>query len=318
MSMSITTPQEKTSRRRVHFSLPEAKLTLTSDKRTLHGTTKYLNGTLINITSTIHLAHELGKSDEKNEINRVFKSSLKSNGNSISFKENSQFKKSLNIHRLTSAKDYQGRNSIPTTTLVAGRRRTNKTITRKSFNTLPIIERKSSSLEDFDGDSLEEESAHDTKSKTSNLTRYKSSDDLRDFNNFKTKSIILKLPEAQKEFNSAQKKPQTLNSLQVPSGTSKIYKKNHFINLFVFHFLAPSFQNCETNSKLKSDVVSSENTNDRLDVTQIGSDGNLEQFFEFVEKWRTNRLAGNKKIDDIFRNSSSKSFNKNSCKALTK
>lgn len=33
---------------------------------------------------------------------------------------------------------------------------------------------------------------------------------------------------------------------------------------------------------------------------------NLDEFFNFVEKWRTNRVAGNKKIDDIFRNSSCK------------
>lgn len=323
MSMSITsltTPQDKSSRR-VRFSLPEAKLTLTTDKRTLHGTTKYVNGTLINVTSTIH---ELGKSNGKNEINGVFKSSLKSGGgNNIPTKETSQYKVSLNIHRPTSVniKEHQGRHSLPTTTTasaVVGRRKTSKTITRKSFNTLPIIERKSSSLEDFDEDSLEEDAGHDAKSKAStNLTRYKSTDDLRDPGNFKVKSTVLKLPEAQNGFNSVQKKPQATNTLKVPDYAdtlSTIFHsffsspQNIFKHFSLFHFLAPSFQSCETNRKLKSDVVLCDTNDDRLSVTQIDSSGNLEQFFEFVDKWRANRLAGNKKIDDIFRNSSCKFF----------
>jgi hypothetical protein len=214
---SLTTPQEKSSRR-VRFSLPEAKLTLTSDKRTLHGTTKYVNGTLINVTSTIHSAHE---KNGKNEINGVFKSSLK--GNNGSAKESSQYKVSLNIHRPSSG--IQGRNSLPTTTsAVVGRRRTSKTITRKSFNTLPIIERKSSSLEDFDEDD-DDETVHDTQSsKTSNLTRYKSSDDLRDANNFKVKNTVLKLPEAQNGFNGVQKKPPTSNTLKVPDYSDTLSK----------------------------------------------------------------------------------------------
>lgn len=227
MSMSITsltTPQEKSSRR-VRFSLPEAKLTLTSDKRTLHGTTKYVNGTLINVTSSIHSAHE---KNGKNEINGVFKSSLK--GNNGSAKESSQYKVSLNIHRPTSVSGIQGRNSLPTTTsAVVGRRRTSKTITRKSFNTLPIIERKSTSLEDFDEDSLEDETGHDTKSsKTSNLTRYKSSDDLRDANIYKVKSTVLKLPEAQNGFNGVQKKTPTSNTLKVPDYSDTLSKFSSF------------------------------------------------------------------------------------------
>lgn len=211
MSMSITSlssSQEKSSRR-VRFSLPEAKLTLTSDKRTLHGTTKYVNGTLINVTSTIH---ELGKANTKNDINGGIKSNLKSNG--IPSKE--QYKVSLNISRPTSVasiKENQGRNSLPTTTsAVASRRRTSKTITRKSFNTLPIIERKSSSLEDFDEDSLEEGSGYDARSKT-NLSKYKSSDDLRDASSYKVRSTILKLPEAQ---SVVHKKLQTANTLKIP------------------------------------------------------------------------------------------------------
>lgn len=316
MSMSITslTSSQEKSSRRVRFSLPEAKLTLTTDKRTLHGTTKYVNGTLINVTSTIH---ELGKSNSKNEINGAFKSSLKSNGNSIPSKETSQCKVSLNIHRPSSVaniKEQQGRNSLPvTTSAVVGRRKTTKTITRKSFNTLPIIERKSSSLEDFDEDSLEDESAHDAKLKTTNLTRYKSTDDLRDPNIFKVKSSVFKLPEAQNGTNCVQKKPQTSNTLKVPDNDtlSKIYVLFCQTSLqqkviLLFCLLAPSFQSCETNRKLKIDAVASDKTDDRISVKQIDSSGNLEQFFDFVDKWRANRLAGNKKIDDIFRNSSCK------------
>lgn len=60
--------------------------------------------------------------------------------------------------------------------------------------------------------------------------------------------------------------------------------------------LAPSSQSSETNRKLKSENVCDERLN--------ANEKNLEQFFEFVDKWRANRVAGNKKIDDIFRNSS--------------
>ena len=229
---SLTSPPEKSSRR-VRFSLPEAKLTLTTDKRTLHGTTKYVNGTLINVTSTIHSANEKGSS--KNEINGVFKSSLKSNGSSIPSKENSQYKVSLNIRptSVVGIKEH-GRNSLPMTTSagLVNRRNISKTITRKSFNTLPIIERKSSSLEDFDEDSLDgdqrDDSGHDMKSKqATNLARYKSSEDLRDPNNFKMKSTVLKLPEApngQSQNNFNQKKTITSNTLKVPEYSETLSK----------------------------------------------------------------------------------------------
>jgi hypothetical protein len=232
---SLTSPPEKSSRR-VRFSLPEAKLTLSSDKRTLHGTTKYVNGTLINVTSTIHSTKDLSKS--KNEINGVFKSSLKSNGTSIPLKDTSQYKVSLNIRPTSVATTKEhGRHSLPTPAsagLVNQQRRVSKIISRngeKSFNTLPIIERKSSSLEDFDEDSADgehkDESGHEPKGKSSNLTRYKSSDDLRDPNSFKVKSGVLKLPEAPNGTSScAQKKP-TSNTLKVPDyadSLSKIHK----------------------------------------------------------------------------------------------
>lgn len=223
MSITSIASQPEKSSRRVRFSLPEARLTFnTSDKRTLHGTSKYVNGTLINVTSTIHSAND----KSKNEINGVFKSSLKSNGNSIPTKETSQYKVSLNIRPTSVATvKEQGRHSLPNTTSagVVNRRRHSKATTRgseKSFNTLPIIERKSSSLEDFDEVSPDgEESGYDARSRaSSNLTRYKSTDDLRDPSNFKIKSSVLKLPEASNgsSTNLAQKKPTSSNTLKVP------------------------------------------------------------------------------------------------------
>lgn len=231
---SLTSPPEKSSRR-VRFSLPEARLTFnTNDKRTLHGTTKYVNGTLINVTSAIHSSNEHGKS--KNEINGVFKSSLKSNGANIPAKETSQYKVSFNIRPTSvAAIKEHGRNSLPTTTSagIVSRRRSSKVIARsdeKSFNTLPIIERKSSSLEDFDEDSLDGDEA---KLKTSsNLTRYKSTDDLRDPNNFKVKSSVLKLPEASNgsSMNAVQKKPATSsNTLKVPDYADACSESRRFI-----------------------------------------------------------------------------------------
>lgn len=312
--MSITTltsPPEKASRR-VRFSLPEAKLTFTTDKRTLHGTTKYVNGTLINVTSTIHSANELNKTNSKNETNGAFKSSLKSNG-----KETSQYKVSLNIRPATMME--KGRNSLPNTMSagVGNRRRQSKTITRsgeKSFNTLPIIERKSSSLEDFDDDSLDgdyrEENSHDTRSKsTTTLTRFKSSDDLRDATNSKTKSSVFKLPEASNGSSNFSQKKTSSNSLKVPDYSDTLSKyfplQTVSFDFHKFFLLAPSIQSCESR-KLKSESVSCDKE-DRLKASQ-NNEENLEQFFDFVDKWRANRLAGNKKIDDIFRNSSCKSF----------
>lgn len=232
--MSITalaSPSEKASRR-VRFSLPEAKLTFGADKRTLHGTTKYINGTLINVTSTIHSPNELvGKSNSKNEVNGMFKSSLKSNG-----KENSQYKVSLNIRPATVME--KGRNSLPNpmSAGVVSRRRQSKTITRngeKSLNTLPIIERKSSSLEDFDEDSLDgdyrDENSYDSRSKPpATLTRFKSSDDLRDSTNLKAKSSVFKLPEASNgSSNFSLKKTPTSNNLKVPDYSDTLSEYLH-------------------------------------------------------------------------------------------
>lgn len=235
----LTSPPPEKSSRRVRFSLPEAKLTLGNDKRTLHGTSKYVNGTLINVTSTIHTTTDLKTPNgSKNEI----KSSLKSNGgSSIPTKETSQYKVSLNIRPTSVASIREPRHSLPTTTsagLISQRRRVSKTITRgggKSFNTLPIIERKSSSLEDFDEDSLDGDYKEDDSRAKQNLTRYKSSDDLRDASNFKVKSGVLKLPEAP---NGVQKKAPTSNTLKVPEYSetlSELIEEKHFPRRKDFH-----------------------------------------------------------------------------------
>lgn len=232
---SLTSPPEKSSRR-VRFSLPEAKLTLYTDKRTLHGTSKYVNGTLINVTSTIHSANELGKSSSKNEINGAFKSSLRGNGSNIPTKETSQYKVALNIRptSVTAVAREQGRHSLPNTAApgIVSRRRHSKTITRsgeKFFNTLPIIERKSSSLEEFEDDSADGDSRdeYEAKSKApTNLTRFKSSDDLRDPSNFKVKSSVLKLPEASNGSVSLPlKKSTSSNTLKVPDYSDTISER---------------------------------------------------------------------------------------------
>lgn len=232
---SLTTPPEKNSRR-VRFSLPEAKLTLHSDKKALHGTTKYVNGTLINVALSIHSPNDLLKSSSKSD----FKSSLKSYGGGNQTKESLQCKALLNTRHMsaTTNKDY-GRNSLPATTAcIDNRKKCYRTVTTtgiKNFSKpLPIIERKSSSLEDFKGDSLEEdygeEMEHSSRVKPStNLARYKSTDDLSDASNYKLKNTVLKLPEdLNGAFNLARKKSSTSNILRVPDYSDTISK------LFIF------------------------------------------------------------------------------------
>jgi hypothetical protein len=64
----------------------------------------------------------------------------------------------------------------------------------------------------------------------------------------------------------------------------------------------PLPQSHETTRKQKvDDDVEYEIEND-----EDAGNENLDEFFKFVEKWRTNRVAGNKKIDDIFKSSSCK------------
>lgn len=274
LSSSLPTNVEK-NLRRVRFSLPEAKLNI--DKRAIHGTSKYVNGTLINVTSTIHSTNSEPKvkSSSSNTVanNVQLKTScLKSNGsNSIPLCKEpvvstpvtaSQYKLALNI-RPTSAingtQDFPSsisvqphRNSLPTTTNVnIARRRHSKSVvngrSEKTFNTLPIIEnssislfeRKSSSLDDNFDDDIgsgrdERRDQRDIEHKVmsmTNLTKYKSSDDLRDLSGFKSKSTVLKLPEA---LNSSAVNGQKIhkinilstNTLKVPEfSESKKYRR---------------------------------------------------------------------------------------------
>lgn len=203
--MSLTTSlhsQPEKSARRVRFSLPEAKLTLTSDHnsryRTLHGTSRYVNGTLINVTHTTHSSinskqtgdksivklNEIGKQPSKTELNGMFKSNLK-NGN---LPKDSQYKMSINLRptSVATTKDTQPiKHTLPKTTASASTNKKKfskmKTKSEKSFKTLPIIEKKFSSLEDLN-DEICNGKINDFKT---NLNRYKSTEDVRDPNNFK-------------------------------------------------------------------------------------------------------------------------------------
>jgi hypothetical protein len=219
---SLTSPSSPTSieknPRRVRFSLPEAKLTLLTDKRSVHGTTKYVNGTLINITSTIHTTNNDAVAKSSANGIQLKASCLKFNGNG---KDATQYKLAMRpaSSAVNGSKDLtiQGpRHSLPSTTSIMNgcRRRGSKSLViarTDKFNTLPIIEhsivrdaleRKSSSLDDddFDEDIEVRRDEKDIEQKMmngTNLTKYKSSDDLRDPSSFKTKSSsVLKLPEA--------------------------------------------------------------------------------------------------------------------------
>lgn len=276
----LSTTQVEKNLRRVRFSLPEAKLNI--DKRTVHGTSKYVNGTLINVTSMIHTTNsdvKVKSTSNGNTSNglQLKTSCLKTNGSNgipipkdASITAASQYKLSLNIRpasAINGAQEFpstqllssQGqRHSLPTASATNGignisRRRTSKSLVNgrneKSFNTLPIIEnssshileRKSSSLDDnFDDDigSGRDESRRDERDlehkvmTVSNLTKYKSSDDLRDSNNYKLKnSSVLKLPEA---FNGSAVNGQKVhkinilstNTLKVPEfSESKKYRR---------------------------------------------------------------------------------------------
>lgn len=202
--MSLTTslhPQPEKSARRVRFSLPEAKLNLTTDQngryRTLHGTNRYVNGTLINVTHTTHSAsnlkqsndktimklNEIGKQNSKTELNGIFKPNLK-NGN---LPKDSQYKMSISLRptSVATTRDSSLKHTLPKTTSSASTTKKKfskmKTKTDKTFKTLPVIEKKFSSLEDLN-EEISNGKSNDFKS---NLNRYKSTEDVRDPNNFK-------------------------------------------------------------------------------------------------------------------------------------
>lgn len=201
IASGLLVPAEK-SARRVRFSLPEAKLTFTTDTsskfRAMHGTKNYINGTLITLSHTtmtptgpkattdskpIMKLSEMGKQNSKGELG-IFKSSLK-NGN-LPTKE-TQYKMSVNLRPTTvSTVNPHARHSLPkanSITSAANKKKFSKLRTRseKSFKMLPNIEKKFSSLEDLHDDTIHGKSL-DLKT---NLNRYKSTEDVRDPNNFK-------------------------------------------------------------------------------------------------------------------------------------
>lgn len=239
---------EKNSRR-VRFSLPEAKLTLHTDKRPVHGTSMYVNGTLINVTSTIHSTTDT-KATTKNEVNNVgvFKSSLKASTTTTSTngipRESSQYKVTFNVSKPASSPsspsppiviNKEPRHSLPTpsahsnsTVMMINRRRMSKSSSGRhgGMNTLPIIGRKSSSVEDIDEREIEQVLP------ITNLNKYKSSDDLRDASSFRmisSKGNVLRLPEATPYHKALKHSNVTSNSLKVPDFSESKY---FCVNLF--------------------------------------------------------------------------------------
>lgn len=211
--MSITSLNSQPEKRRVRFSLPEAKLNLNSDKyRTLsHGTSKYVNGTLINVTtSTISPStNDTGKYNTKNDLNSAgFKSNLKSNGNAN--KDASQLKVSTNSLlkpiELTSVQSNNKHNKL-------------KRNGEKSFKSLPIIDKKFSSLEDLNDKIIDnnKNTLSDYKTSNSNLNRFKSSDDV----SFKLKNGTPKMLATTTITTFPIRKQSTPNCLRLPSEYSE-------------------------------------------------------------------------------------------------
>ena len=215
--MSITSLNSQPEKRRVRFSLPEAKLNLNSDKyRTLsHGTSKYVNGTLINVTtSTISpSSNDTGKYNTKSELNSAgFKSNLKSNGNAN--KDSSQFKVSSNSLlkpiELTNVHSKNKHNKL-------------KRNSEKSFKSLPIIDKKFSSLEDLNDESIDykKNSLSDYKTSNTSLNHFKSIDDVRDQTSFKFKNGTPKMLTTTTTTTFPIRKQSTPNCLRLPSEYSE-------------------------------------------------------------------------------------------------
>lgn len=257
--MSITSLNSQPEKRRVRFSLPEAKLNLNSDKYRIlyHGTSKYVNGTLINVTTTTisPSTNDTKKNNTKNELNSDgSNSNLKSNGNTT--KDSSQYKvlsnSLLKPIEITSVHSKIILNKL-------------KRNSERSFKSLPTIDKKFSSLEDLNDESIgyKKNTLSDYKTTNSNLNRFKSSDDIIDQTSFKLKNGT---PKVLTTTTFPIRKQSTPNFLRLPS---------------------------EYSDNIDGDA-------------QAQNEKNLDQFFDFVDKWRSNRIVGNKKIENIFRNSSCK------------
>ncbi len=197
--------------RRVRFSLPEAKLQ--NNKRAVHGTSMYVNGTLINMTSAVHSADK--KLNSKFEGNNV--NILKPNSKALTIDENipgepSKYKaQTFSIKSVPSVTE-SPHASISNTPVVISRRKVNKASNNRHYsNTLPSVERKASSVEDFDW--------RNEKLKTVTLNKYQSSDDLRDESKFtiipNSKNVTLfPFNEALSHYKAF--KHSSSNSLKVP------------------------------------------------------------------------------------------------------
>lgn len=193
---------EKTSRR-VRFSLPEAKLIFPNNRRNLglSDNSKLGNDALIAIISPQN-----------------------SKGADFSIKSVTTYR--TNVRPSVESKSFANQcfescdMKLKSTNLYSGYRRNVKSPTRQSFSGLPTIERKASSLDDSNSAQIDKECFS-----TSNLTKYKSSDDLRDPTTYKIKNII-KLPETS-EGSTASMKNLTSNFLKVPEYNSESYQ-NYF------------------------------------------------------------------------------------------
>lgn len=206
--MTDLPPTLEKSNRKVRFSLPEAKLIFPTNKRNSDGSSKLGNEALINVVSP-----QYAKADEaSSRPGSITRSNIKSNGESRSnlhFRPNSS--NANTCYETCDARFKQATN------LYSGYKTNGKPLTRQSFGGLPTIERKASSLDDTNYSIQFDETCFST----SNLTKYKSSDDLRDSTKFKIKSVI-KLPGTEVSSTESSSRRKSSNFLKVPD-----YKCKH-------------------------------------------------------------------------------------------
>lgn len=204
--MSIASLCSQPDKRRVKFSLPEAKLNLNNDKFRFmsHRTSKYVNGTLINVTaSTITSLYDAEKYNSKIKINDAgFKSNQKSNKNT------------------NHAKYKVSSRSLPKSIELKNVNCKNKPSKLKSGNShklLPIIDKKFSSIE-FSNDECinvdeKERTLIDYKTTNFYLNRLMTSDNARDQMRIKTKKEI---PKLLTKTTFSRQKQSTLNYARMP------------------------------------------------------------------------------------------------------